>query len=328
MKSYNIGINDAGQRVDKFVTKLCQGLPKSMLYKYIRIKRIKVNKKRTEIGYMLKENDLVELYINDEFFAEEEADMSFMDADGVLDVVYEDENILIVNKPAGVIVHEDNNIKGNTLVDSIKKYLYNKGEYNPQEENTFAPALCNRIDRNTSGLVIAAKTAAALREMAEKIRTGQTHKYYYFLVMGTPYPKEADLFSYLVKNDAENRVHIFDEKVEGAREIHTEYKTVESFGWGSILEINLHTGRPHQIRAHLAHIGYPVAGDTKYGNPGFNKKIGLSYQVLSAYKLKFDFDDNSGELGYLKGKTVCLDKDKCGVFKTAKKCGERTGYNK
>lgn len=183
MKSYNIGINDAGQRVDKFVAKLCPDLPKSMLYKYIRIKRIKVNKKRTEIGYMLKENDLIELYINDEFFAENEADMSFMESDGIIDAVYEDENILIVNKQAGIIVHEDNNIKGNTLVDNIKKYLYNKGEYDPQAENTFAPALCNRIDRNTEGLVIAAKTAVALREMAEKIRTGQMRKYYYTLVM-------------------------------------------------------------------------------------------------------------------------------------------------
>ncbi len=323
MKSYNIGINDAGQRVDKFVTKLCPDLPKSMLYKYIRIKRIKVNKKRTEIGYMLCENDFVELYINDEFFSSAEADMSFMDAGGVLDVVYEDEHILIVNKPAGIIVHEDNNIKGNTLIDNVKKYLYNKGEYNPEAENTFVPALCNRIDRNTSGLVIAAKTAAALREMAEKIRTGKTHKYYYCLVMGTPYPPEADLFAYLIKNDAENKVQIFDEMADGARDIHTEYKTIESFGWGSILEINLHTGRPHQIRAHLAHIGYPVAGDTKYGNPGFNKKTGLSHQVLSAYKLTFDFDDSSGTLGYLKGKTVQLDKDKCDVFKIAKRVREK-----
>ncbi|MBR2846605.1 MAG: RluA family pseudouridine synthase [Clostridia bacterium] len=321
MKSYNIGINDAGQRVDKFVSKLCPDLPKSMLYKYIRIKRIKVNKKRTEIGYMLNENDLVELYINDEFFDAETADISFMDAEGRIDVIYEDEHILIVNKPAGIIVHEDNNIKGETLIDNVKKYLYNKGEYDPQAENTFAPALCNRIDRNTSGLVIAAKTAAALREMAEKIRTGQVHKYYYTLVMGTPYPPEADLFAYLVKNDAENRVQIFDDKVDGAREIHTEYKTVESFGWGSILEINLHTGRPHQIRAHMAHIGYPVAGDTKYGNPGFNKKTGLSHQVLSAYKLVFDFDETEGTLGYLNGKTVCLDKNKCDVFKTAKRTG-------
>jgi len=327
MKSYNIGINDAGQRVDKFVTKLCPDLPKSMLYKYIRIKRIKVNKKRTEIGYMLNENDLVELYINDEFFAEEEADMSFMEAGGEIDAVYEDEHILIVNKPAGVIVHEDNNIKGNTLVDNIKKYLYNKGEYDPQAENTFAPALCNRIDRNTSGLVIAAKTAAALREMAEKIRTGQIRKYYYCLVMGTPYPPEDNLFSYLIKNDAENKVQIFDEPADGAREIHTEYKTIESFGWGSILEINLHTGRPHQIRAHMAHIGYPIAGDSKYGNPGFNKKTELNHQVLSAYKLVFDFDDASGTLGYLKGKTVCLDKDKCDVFKLAKKA-QRTYIKK
>lgn len=120
-------------------------------------------------------------------------------------------------------------------------------------------------------------------------------------------------------------MQIFDEHVDGAREIHTEYKTVESFGWGSILEINLHTGRPHQIRAHLAHIGYPVAGDGKYGNPGFNKKTALSHQVLSAYKLVFDFEDNTGTLGYLKDKTVQLDKNKCDVFKTAKRVGGK--YN-
>ena len=143
--------------------------------------------------------------------------------------------------------------------------------------------------------------------------------------MGVPYPEEADMFAYLIKNDAENKVEIFDENVDGAREIHTEYKTVESFGWGSILEINLHTGRPHQIRAHMAHIGYPVAGDGKYGNPGFNKKTGLNHQVLCAYKLTFDFDETESTLGYLNGKTVCLDKDKCDVFKTAKRVGGR--YN-
>ena len=319
MKSYNIGSNDAGQRLDRFVGKVCPTLPKNLLYKYIRIKRIKVNKKRTEISYILKENDFIELYINDEFFTQNEKDDGFLNCDGNIDVVYEDENIIIINKPAGVIVHEDNNIKGDTLVDNIKKYLYNKGEYDAGAENTFAPSLCNRIDRNTSGLVIAAKTAAALRAVNEKIRSGEINKYYYCLAVGSPNPPQAALEAYLVKDEAKNKVEIYENEVQGGRKILTNYKVVQDFGWGSILEIELLTGRPHQIRAHLAHIGHPIAGDAKYGDTWFNKRAGLSHQVLCSYKLTFDFKDDTGVIGYLKGKTVKLADEKCDVFKTAKK---------
>ena len=169
MKSLTVNKNDSGQRVDKFLTKYLKSMPLPLIYKYIRKKRIKVNGKKTEISYRLNEGDFIELYINDEFFEVKEEATAFLKIKPSLNILYEDENILVVDKPQGQIVHSDDKESYNTLINHITAYLYNKGEYNPDEEHAFHPALCNRIDRNTAGIVLAAKNAAALAEINEKI---------------------------------------------------------------------------------------------------------------------------------------------------------------
>ena len=166
MRSITIKKNDAGQRLDKFQTKAVKGLPTSLMYKYIRTKKIKVNRKRTEQKYMLCEGDVIDLFIRDEFFGAPEKDMGAITRiQPRIEAVYEDENILLINKRPGVVVHEDSEAKETTLLMHVRAYLYQKGEYDPSDEQSFAPALCNRIDRNTGGIVIAAINAAALREM-------------------------------------------------------------------------------------------------------------------------------------------------------------------
>ena len=187
MRSLKIGRNDAGQRLDKFLGKAVKGLPQSLMYKFIRTKKIKVNGKRTVQNYFLSEGDEIQLYIKDEFFGAPEADASALTRiKPKLDIVYEDENIMLLNKRPGVLVHEDSDARDNTLIMHVKAYLINNGEYDPEAENSFAPALCNRIDRNTGGIVIAAKNAEALRIMNEKIRENRISKYYLCLVHGKP----------------------------------------------------------------------------------------------------------------------------------------------
>lgn len=302
MKRVTINKNDAGQRLDKFLFKFFASIPASMVYKGIRKKRIKVNGKKSEIGYMLCEGDVLELYINDEFFESPKGDEAFKTLVPKLSVVYEDENILLTDKSAGISVHDDETEKVNTLINHIKAYLFQKGEYNPDEENSFAPALCNRIDRNTSGIVIAAKNAVALRIMNEKIKNREIEKFYLCLVQGRLKDKEKTLKSYMVKNEAQNRVYVHDSPIDGGKTAITRYRVLAEGELTSLLEVELMTGRTHQIRAHLASIGHPLAGDGKYGTNEFNKKIGMKHQALYSYKLKFKFSDEN-ELSYLNGKS-------------------------
>ena len=191
MKEFTIGQNDAGQRLDKFLGKAVPLLPSSMMYRGIRTKRIKVNGKRAEISTRLAVGDVVSLYINDEFFEEKRADEAFLRAGDTLSVIYEDENILITDKPAGLVVHEDESGTADTLIGRVQKYLYQRGEYDPAQENSFAPALCNRIDRNTCGLVLCAKNAAALQTMNEIIKERQVEKTYRCVTVGVPNPDHA-----------------------------------------------------------------------------------------------------------------------------------------
>ena len=305
MKKVIIKKNDAGQRLDKFLFKFFDSIPASMVYKGIRKKRIKVNGKKSENNYMLREGDVLELYINDEFFEKQKpSDDIYKTIESDIRIVYEDENILLVDKAAGVSVHEDETETKHTLINHIKAYLYQKGEYRPDEENSFVPALCNRIDRNTSGIVIAAKNAASLRIMNEKIRNREIQKYYLCLVKGHLSKKEGILKSYMVKNEAQNRVYVHSSPVEGGKTAITEYRVLRENTLMSLVEVELHTGRTHQIRAHFASIGHPLAGDGKYGTNEFNKKVGMKHQALYSYKLKFDFkDENPHELSYLNGKS-------------------------
>ncbi len=310
MKEFQIKKNDAGQRLDKFLTKAVKGLPTSLMYKYIRTKKIKVNRARTEQKYVLQEGDIVQLFIKDEFFDSPEKDNSALASiTPKLTIVYEDENIILCNKRPGVLVHEDDEGKDNTLIMHIKAYLYQKGEYDPDNEQSFAPALCNRIDRNTGGIVIGAKNAEALRVMNEKIKNDEISKFYYCVVHGKM-PKRADtLTGFLLKDSDKNQVKIFDKQVKGSKNIITKYKVVSEKNNMSLLEIELVTGRTHQIRAHMSYIGHPLLGDGKYGINKDDRSKGYKYQALYAYRLRFDFDDDSGALGYLKGKEVRLARD-------------------
>ena len=310
MKEFQIKRNDAGQRLDKFLTKAVKGLPTSLMYKYIRTKKIKVNRSRTEQKYVLCEGDIVQLFIKDEFFDSPERDDSALASiKPKLTIVYEDENIILCNKRPGVLVHEDDEGKDNTLIMHIKAYLYQKGEYDPDSEQSFAPALCNRIDRNTGGIVIGAKNAEALRVMNEKIKNDEISKFYYCVVHGKM-PKRADtLTGFLLKDSDKNQVKIFDKQVKGSKNIITKYKVVAEKNGMSLLEIELVTGRTHQIRAHMSYIGHPLVGDGKYGINKDDRAKGYKYQALYAYRLRFDFDDDTGALGYLRGKEVKLSRD-------------------
>lgn len=306
MKTVIVNENDAGQRLDKFLTKYVKSMPKSLLYKGIRKKRIKINGKRAEINYMLKPGDKIELYINDEFFEEKNTDSVFMDLEPMLTVVYEDENIILMDKRPGILVHEDEDEKVNTLLNHMKAHLYRKGEYNPEKENSFVPALCNRIDRNTGGIVIGAKNAEALRILNDKIKNREIKKFYLCLVQGKLKKKSDILKGFLVKNTDQNRVYIHEAPQKDGKTILTKYKVIKENKLTSLVEVELLTGRTHQIRAHFASIGHPLAGDGKYGTNEFNKQVGMKHQALYSYKLKFEFSDENA-LSYLNGKTFEVD---------------------
>ena len=310
MRTLYITKNDAGQRLDKFLTKAVKALPKSLLYKFIRTKKIKVNRKRADIGYMLAEGDSVELFISDEFFAENAADTAFTHLTPHLDIVYEDENILLVDKQPGIIVHSDDDEEINTLISHIKAYLYRKGEYDPASEQSFAPSLCNRIDRNTGGIVIAAKNAAALRVMNEKIRADELSKYYLCAVHGHMERSSDTLTGYLKKDSDNNIVDIIREARPGYKKIITKYRVVAERNSLSLLEVELVTGRTHQIRAHLSSIGHPLLGDGKYGVNRDDKKRGYKFQALYAFRLEFRFTSDAGVLSYLNGRRFEVDRNK------------------
>ncbi len=310
MQIITVGQNDAGQRLDKFLTKAVKGLPMSLLYKYIRTKKIKVNRARTQPNYMLAVGDTVQLFIREEFFGtpEEDADALYR-IRPKLDILYEDAHILLLNKRPGVLVHEDTAANENTLILHIKAYLAQKGEYDPREEHSFAPALCNRIDRNTGGIVIAAKDAAALRDMNEKIREDELSKCYVCAVHGTPAKREATLRAFHRKDSTNNTVDISDTPRPGYKEIITKYRVLGVYGEVSLLEVELITGRTHQIRAHLSHIGHPLLGDGKYGINRADREKGYKYQALYAFRLSFRKTDKENSLKYLEGKTFSLDRE-------------------
>ena len=308
MKEFTIGKNDAGQRLDRFLAKAVPLLPASLAQKYIRLKRIKRNNARARRDDRLCEGDVLQFYINDEFFETPREDNAYLTvAAPKLNIVYEDENLLLVDKRAGVAVHPHDGAEyGKTLIDHIQAYLYAKREWRPREENAFTPALCNLIDRNTGGIVIAAKTAEALRVMNQKIKDRELDKRYLAIVEGTPKPKSGVLRGYLFKDAVKNRVFVTDAPQKGAKTCETRYEVLESRNGLSLVECELITGRTHQIRAQFAHAGHPLLGDGKYGK--LDKRFDRRYQALYSYKLTFRFTTDAGSLNALNGKTFTVEK--------------------
>lgn len=306
MREVIIGKNDSGQRLDKYLSKRFKTMPKSLMYKYLRTRYIKLNGRKVQPDVFLSEGDVLTFYIRDEFF-EEKKSYDFMKAGKTLDILYEDENILLLDKKMGVICHQDSRYDTDTLNLRLQRYLYEKGEYDPDREHSFTPALCNRIDRNTGGIVIAAKNAEALRVMNQKIRDREIEKFYLCAVKGQPKLAHAVLTAYHDKDERTNTVRISDKPREGYKEIITEYTVLDVSPALSLCEVLLHTGRTHQIRAHMAHIGHPLLGDEKYGDRRLNAKYGLKRQALYSYKLRFAFTTPAGCLEALNGRTFAVN---------------------
>jgi len=304
MRTIEIKKNDADQRLDKFLTKRFKTMPKPLMYKYIRTKYIKVNGKKCDISTRLSEGDIITLYIKDEFFEESQYDtFDFLKAPAKLDIVYEDENIILLNKPCRLLCHPDDSYYYDSLLSRLQHYLYDKKEYDPNKENSFAPALANRIDRNTQGIVIACKNAEALRILNQKIKDREIKKFYLCAVHGVPKKKSALLTAYLEKNEKQNRVYISSKPTDKSKTIKTRYEVLSEKKGMSLVKVELLTGRTHQIRAHMAYIGHPLVGDGKYGTNKQNENIPLKYQALCSYRLEFAFTSDGGILEYLNGKS-------------------------
>ena len=319
MREFKINSNDAGQRLDKFVLKAVKGIPISLMYKAIRTKKIKVNRKRAEQKQILAFGDTVQMFLSEDLFADRITDNELLSVKTELNIVYEDDNIIICDKAPGILVHSgdgDGSVNGdgdvgdrNTLVYHIQAYLAQKGEYVPSNENTFSPALCNRIDRNTGGMVIAAKNAEALRAVNERIKNNKITKKYLCIVHGS-LPKKADtLCDFLVKDSKNNKVRVIKNPTNEAKEIITKYRVLSYDAQKnlSLLEVELITGRTHQIRAHMASIGAPLLGDGKYGINEDDRHRGYKHQALYSYLLTFEMADDC--LSYLDGKTFKVKKE-------------------
>jgi 23S rRNA pseudouridine955/2504/2580 synthase len=309
MRELIIEKNDAGQRLDKFLTKAIPSLPHSLLYKSLRTKKIKVNRKRAEPGQVLSEGDSVLLFLSEDLFsgAREKEAPSLSRIKTKLRVVYEDENLLLLDKRAGISVHEDERGSTDDLLTAMQAYLYQKGEYDPSREKSFAPALCNRIDRNTAGIVIAAKNAQTLREMNSLIRDRRIEKYYLCAVHGTPEPPAATARAHLLRNEKTKTVTVYlKNPPKNAKEISTRYRTLKEKDGLALLEVELLTGRTHQIRAHLAALGHPLLGDGKYGVNRADRQRGFHHQALASVRLVFP-PDLEGHLSYLAGRSFAVD---------------------
>ena len=288
MQEFIINKNDSGQRLDKYLTKSFPLLPKSLMYKFIRTKKIKVNRKRALPEQILIQGDVVATFIPYEFTSDTADADSFKKITPKIDVVFENDDFIICDKPVGMSSIPDDHETLDTVINNIQAYLYQKGEYDPDREMSFAPALCNRLDRNTGGLIIAAKNADSLREINSLIKKREIKKKYLCVVHGVPPKKEDVLRSYMVKDSASNLVKVYDSDpgLPDSRTMITGYRLLASADGLSLLEVELFTGRTHQIRAHLSHIGNPLLGDGKYGVNGADRKLGYKYQALYSYSLE------------------------------------------
>lgn len=303
MQQIVVNHNDAGQRADNFIMKALPALGPSLRQKYLRTRRIKRNGARLSPGDRLEEGDILQFYIDDAFFEKPDPQEAWRSVRPQLQVIYEDENILIADKKAGMLVHADDSGDENTLINHIKAYLYQKGAWDPAEEHSFAPALANRIDRNTSGLVMAAKNAEALRILNEKIRQREIEKEYYCIIHGQMKPKDGRLDSYIERDLEKKRVYSGARRGAKTRTASTVYRTLAVSGELSLLQCRLLTGRTHQIRAQFAQAGHPLLGDGKYGKNSLDRLYGRKYQALHSCKVRFSFSTDAGVLNYLRGRS-------------------------
>ena len=308
MREFTIGKNDAGQRLDRWLGKTLPLLPAPLAQKYIRLKRVKVNGKGSQRDVRLQVGDLLQLYINDEFFDQPREDNAFLAVfKPKLDIVYEDENLMLLNKRPGLLCHADEHEKVNTLITHIQAYLYQKKEWNPRDEHSFTPALCNRIDRNTGGIVMAAKNAETLRILNQKIKDREIAKFYLAIIHGKMTPPQGKLEGFLLKDENKAQVKVFHKPVPGGKSAATLYKTLKVNRGLTLVECELLTGRTHQIRAQFAASGHPLLGDGKYGRERDNKQYGRSFQALYSYKLEFTFPTDAGILEYLRGRVFTVE---------------------
>lgn len=308
MKTIKISSNDVNNRLDNFLSKTFSNLKKSIIYKAIRNKKIKVNNKKVSFNYKLNENDIITIFLNDDLLLTSQKDIiEFKKYD--FDVIYEDNNIIVVFKRPGLVVHEDDKNEKNTLINQIIHYLIKTKQYDPKIENSFTPSLVNRIDRNTAGLVIAAKNHISQQILNEKIKNHEIRKFYLTKVYGKFNKKSTIESAYLTKNSNNNLVNITKNPINPlSKEIITGIKLIDYKNNVSTLEIELFTGRTHQIRAHLNFLGFPVVGEQKYTKPQFAKLQKNKYQILIAYKIIFNWKQNSGILEYLNKKEILIPK--------------------
>ncbi len=307
MKEFIVTENDSGQRLDRFAGKVAPALPASLLQRYFRTKDIKINGHWARPDARVQTGDTVRLYIPEEFFTprrEERRDLAAIKPR--LSILYEDEHILLVDKQPGVLCHTAGGWAPDTLLARIQAHVYQSGQWDPAAENSFAPALCNRIDRGTGGIVIAAKSAPALRAMDEKIRTREVKKEYLCVCLGKPAPAAGQLKGWLFKDAVKNQVYVKPRQEPGTSLAVTDYQTMESRNGLSLVSCRLHTGRTHQIRVQMANAGCPLLGDGKYGRERINRQYGESRQLLWSWRLTFDFQSDAGPLDYLNGRSFAV----------------------
>lgn len=300
MKEIIITEQEQNQRLDKFLLKYFNTAPKSFIYKMLRKKRIKINHAKAEGSELLKAEDSIQFYLAEETMSAFMEEKAVHEASRHFGIIYEDDNVMIVLKPAGLLTHPEKSSDTDTLIDQILYYLYGKGQYNPSKESSFVPAVCNRLDRNTSGLIIAGKNLMAVQEINKAIAEGLLSKYYITMVSGE-IKKKGIIENYYTKDEENNKALILEFETQNAKKIITEYTPLKMASGYTLLEIKLVTGKSHQIRAHLKSIGHPIVGDRKYGildnNILFRQKFGLSNQFLHAYKIVWQ--KKEGALSYL-----------------------------
>jgi 23S rRNA pseudouridine955/2504/2580 synthase len=300
LKEILIDKNENEQRLDRFLKKYLSGASLGFIYKMIRKKNIKVNGKKASPETIIYSGDKIELYFSDELLEKLISDKATEFKKFDIDICYEDKNIILINKPVGKLSHSTNDRREDNVVDDMIAYLIQKKEYIPRLEKTFTPSICNRLDRNTSGIIIGAKNYESLKAINDAIKNNKIKKYYKTLVLGK-IDNDFVKSSYLVKDDKKNKSQIYDNPIDNSKSIETSFKVIKNNQEYTLLEVELLTGRTHQIRAQLSEMGYPIIGDIKYGvykiNSKFDSLYGLKHQLLHAYKVVFA--GLEGELSYL-----------------------------